>query len=303
MPRTAPAALSADESANPRLFIWLFKVTLPQVPGVVLRYAQSDFSVAVDVADGLASQTWSAAFGITRAQSHSRMDMQVDSLPVTLPNIQLAIGSLGSATVSDWARLGIFDDAFVDMFLYDIQSNTTMWHSRWFVQGSPRWSYESITFHLENEWGIFDVPTPRTIIQESCNNKLYDQWCTVNAQNFSATGTVAASPSPTTTVFGFTSSASGSGLPWPPAAGVFALGVAIMVSGADAPVRRMVLANTTLPVQVTLAQPLPVPPAAGDQVVLRAGCDKTAATCQTKFNNLPFFRGFPYVPKPDTVYA
>lgn len=31
-----------------------------------------------------------------------------------------------------------------------------------------------------------------------------------------------------------------------------------------------------------------------------AGCDKTKATCQAKFNNLAHFRGFPFIPAPET---
>ncbi|NEX44762.1 DUF2163 domain-containing protein [Pseudotabrizicola algicola] len=42
-----------------------------------------------------------------------------------------------------------------------------------------------------------------------------------------------------------------------------------------------------------------VPPAAGDQMSLVAGCDRRASTCQSKFDNFLNFRGFPHIPGED----
>jgi hypothetical protein len=36
----------------------------------------------------------------------------------------------------------------------------------------------------------------------------------------------------------------------------------------------------------------------GDTFTIYYGCDHTPGTCQSKFNNLANFRGFPYVPPP-----
>ena len=45
----------------------------------------------------------------------------------------------------------------------------------------------------------------------------------------------------------------------------------------------------------------PLAPVVGDVIRLEAGCDKVAATCQTKFANFLNFRGFPYIPGEDWV--
>lgn len=47
--------------------------------------------------------------------------------------------------------------------------------------------------------------------------------------------------------------------------------------------------------------PFPKPFTAADNVALYRGCDRTQATCTTKFNNLGNFRGCPYVPVPEVV--
>lgn len=52
---------------------------------------------------------------------------------------------------------------------------------------------------------------------------------------------------------------------------------------------------------ISLAQPLPSAPANGDTVTVAPGCDKAKSTCLNKFNNLANFRGFPYVPIPETA--
>lgn len=47
----------------------------------------------------------------------------------------------------------------------------------------------------------------------------------------------------------------------------------------------------------------PAPMQAGDAFTIVAGCDKTAETCRTKFDNLLNHRGFPYLPGEDWATA
>jgi uncharacterized phage protein (TIGR02218 family) len=43
--------------------------------------------------------------------------------------------------------------------------------------------------------------------------------------------------------------------------------------------------------------------APGDNFRIVAGCDKQFATCRTKFDNVPNFRGFPHVPGNDFMLS
>jgi len=52
------------------------------------------------------------------------------------------------------------------------------------------------------------------------------------------------------------------------------------------------------PPTVTLKLPMPFLIQVGDTYDIRAGCDKTIATCRVKYNNVINFRGFPHVPGP-----
>jgi uncharacterized phage protein (TIGR02218 family) len=55
-----------------------------------------------------------------------------------------------------------------------------------------------------------------------------------------------------------------------------------------------VVAGTSL----SLGYALQSAPAVGDAFTVYQGCDHTPGTCQSKFNNLANFRGFPFVPPP-----
>lgn len=44
-------------------------------------------------------------------------------------------------------------------------------------------------------------------------------------------------------------------------------------------------------------------PAAGDRVLVAAGCDKRFATCRLKFGNQLNFQGFPHIPSEDWLFA
>jgi uncharacterized phage protein (TIGR02218 family) len=52
---------------------------------------------------------------------------------------------------------------------------------------------------------------------------------------------------------------------------------------------------------ITVLQPLPAAVVSGDAFEIYPGCDKTKATCENKFANLIRFRGYPFIPAPETV--
>jgi uncharacterized phage protein (TIGR02218 family) len=55
--------------------------------------------------------------------------------------------------------------------------------------------------------------------------------------------------------------------------------------------------------QIALWTPLTPALSVGDQIELRAGCDKSFATCGTKFSNRINFRGFPHIPGNDLLMS
>lgn len=52
---------------------------------------------------------------------------------------------------------------------------------------------------------------------------------------------------------------------------------------------------------IALEVPLPIQPAEGTTFSLYPGCDHTKGTCESRYNNLGNYGGFPYVPKPESM--
>jgi uncharacterized phage protein (TIGR02218 family) len=131
---------------------------------------------------------------------------------------------------------------------------------------------------------LLDIDMPRNMYQPTCLHTLYDLGCTLHKSGFQANGTVGA---------GSTASI----VYWPGANANFAQGTITFNTG--------VLAGVTATVgsavngsSLNLINPAQSVPALGDGFTVYFGCDHTLTTCQSKFNNLVNFRGFPYVPPP-----
>jgi hypothetical protein len=85
----------------------------------------------------------------------------------------------------------------------------------------------------------------------------------------------------------------------------FALGTVNVLTGAAAGLRAVIKTDVMQAGQrrLVLWESFPMAVAAGDVVRVRAGCDRMVKTCQTKFDNLLNFRGFPHTPGDDWITA
>ena len=137
---------------------------------------------------------------------------------------------------------------------------------------------------------LLDVMVPRDVYQPGCLNTLGDALCGVNLTAAAVTGATTSASTANRTSF---SHALGQ------AAGFFDLGIITMTSGANSGQRRTVRTHTTGALAVL--QPWPLPVASGDTFSVRPGCDKTQATCTSKFSNLGRYRGMPFIPVAETV--
>jgi uncharacterized phage protein (TIGR02218 family) len=129
---------------------------------------------------------------------------------------------------------------------------------------------------------------PRNVYQPTCLHALYDSGCTLVKNAFGSNGTVG-------------SGSTASVINWSGASANFVQGSITFTSGVNAGVTATVnsaVAGTSM----TLRYPLESAPAAGDGFTVYYGCDHTPGTCQSKFNNLANFRGFPYVPPPQMAF-
>ena len=134
---------------------------------------------------------------------------------------------------------------------------------------------------------LLDIDMPRNLYQPTCNHVLFDSGCGLVKNAFGSAGTVGAG-------------ASAVMVPWPAASSVYAQGTITFTSGANTGTTANIKSATAI--ALTLSYPLPNVPAAGDGFTAYQGCDHTLATCKTKFANSTNFRGFPFVPTPETAF-
>lgn len=134
-----------------------------------------------------------------------------------------------------------------------------------------------------------NIQMPRNLYQPGCLHTLYDAGCALSKAAFGVNGTVQSG-----------STATAIHVSLGQADGTFSLGTITFIGGQNAGASYTV--KTHGGGILTLTRPTLVIPTAGDGFTVYPGCDKQQATCQAKFSNLAHFRGFPYVPAPETAY-
>jgi hypothetical protein len=158
---------------------------------------------------------------------------------------------------------------------------------------------------IDSHLYCLDRKIPRNIYQHLCNHTpelavpqpgqyLYGSGCGLLAAAYAAPGLVAAG----STIFQLNTNLTGR------AAGYFSLGKLQFTSGGLqgtwAGIQAQVGSGSG-PISLTLIPPLLGVPAVGDAFTAWPGCDRSLATCINKFNNALNFRGFPWIPVPETA--
>ncbi|MHB8885802.1 MAG: DUF2163 domain-containing protein [Methylovirgula sp.] len=130
---------------------------------------------------------------------------------------------------------------------------------------------------------LLDMNMPRNLYAPACVHVLYDSGCGLVKNAFGTSDAVEAGSTNVT-------------INWSGASSAYTQGSIIFSSGINAGKTATIKQATAG--ALTLAYPLVNGAATGDAFTVYQGCDHTMATCQSKFNNLTNFRGFPFIPPP-----
>lgn len=201
-------------------------------------------------------------------------------------------GVLASASITE-ADLagGRYDDATVETWLVNWGNVEERVLLDVASIGEIRRTEHAFTAELRGQMHRYDEERGQ-LYRADCSADVGDARCKVAlaAPHLHAAGTVETTDGRS----GFASAALGGF-----ADGWFAGGALRFASGENAGVTIEVKAHrgTALELWVPPARPI----AAGDAFSVTAGCDKSVATCRTKFDNVVNFRGFPHMPGNDFV--
>lgn len=282
--RAASPALIALLESNQFIIQHLYTITLRD--GTIYRYTDCEIDLSVG------GHVFSATdLLIERGPLVSKIGIQVDNLQVDIwadaGNMMLGMPFLQLAHNGglDGARLKM-EQIFMATLGDTSAGAITRFEGRLAVDELTRFSAR-LTAHSDLE--LLNVQLPRNVFQPGCWNALYDVNCSVVKSSKAVSGTVSAG----STVRSINCSLA-------QAADYFTLGTIEFQTGANAGVVRTVSAYA--PGMVAISLPLKAAPQAGDTFKAYPGCDGRQVTCSGKFNNLPRFRGQPYVPSPETAY-
>jgi uncharacterized phage protein (TIGR02218 family) len=279
--KTLPAGLAASLAAGVTTLCSCWRVE--REDGQIFGYTDHDRDLSFD------GVTYKADSGYTGSAFVQRLGLAVDTQDVS--------GALSSDEIDedDLAR-GLWDDAAFE--LYRVDWSTVA--NRVLVAAGSLGEVERgpIAFRAElrSLAHYLNQPTGRTL-SSLCDADLGDERCTVDLDqpSYSQSATVSAVIKPRSA---FRTSGLGSfAKDW------CKRGHIIWTSGsndgAKMEIKRHTLDGTDAVIELMADMPFDIE--AGDVFTALAGCDKTAATCETKFSNILNHRGFPFMPGNDWV--
>jgi uncharacterized phage protein (TIGR02218 family) len=286
--KSAPPALVAflnafrPTSDAPMLTADCFTLWLAN--GAVLTYTDLDLPVALNGFTYLANSIL-----ISGLKYRASCGVNVDSQQVTI--FARATDTLGGAPFLQALQQGLFDGAeiqrekaFFAAWGAPPIGSVVLFKGR--VAQIDSIGRTSAQVTVASDLVLLDIDMPRNCYQANCQHVLYDANCGVVAGTYSTSGNVGAGSTRTQ-------------IEWSGAASAHQQGTITFTSGANTGVTATIKSAGSSWLQ--LAYPLPYAPAAGDVFSASYGCDRTMATCQSRFNNLSQFRGFPFVPPPQIM--
>lgn len=258
--------------------------TFNLVNGSVYRFTSYDMDVV------FGSETWSCSGPIfTRGTSRIVLGLEVGTMQITAsPHDTDLLGAQSwfqavCAGVMDGATVSV-DRAFFDLsgvcagtvnVFYGNVAQTDIDHA-------------NIVFTVNTPLDALSIQMPRNLYQTACQHTLFDSGCGASRAAFTSSGFVTDNISK----IGFDSGVGGQ-------SGRYNLGALQFTSGVLSGTKRTV--KTWDGFHFILLNPLPLPPAEGDAFQVTAGCDKTLTKCQDLFMNKANYKGWPFVPIPETA--
>lgn len=263
----------------------LYTITLSG--GTVLRYTSADVPVTVN------GNTFAVGPVIKRGNTKLTVGISVDTLSASL-------AADASVTVNGVPMLpfiagGGFDAARLALERAFSSGPGAAWIGTLAlfsgrISGPSVSRYEAaLTINSDSE--LLNVMVPRNVYQPGCSNTLFDAACGKVKSSYAVTLTASGGSDAVQSTFTVVHLKATPD--W------FKLGFAIGVTGANAGIGRTIKTSTDS--SITTIQPWPAPVAVGDTFTAYTGCDKTQATCSAKFSNLARFRGYPYIPAPESI--
>lgn len=271
--KNIPAALLSHYAGEVTTLAILWQIT--RADGVIVRFTDHDQDITVSGA------VYRAAAGFTPTAIQTTSDLSVDNLDVE--------GLISECLISHADVLnGRLDRAEVRISRVNYaQPADGIEKLRAGWVGEVTLTRDGYKAELRGLLQLLQQPIGLLLMPE-CNADLGDARCRVALVGYTSPGAVEAADGDR----GWVDASLGA------AAGFYVGGLVSWLSGANSGLKKEIKDHAAGGA-IGLQEPMPNPISAGDTYTIHAGCDKTRATCKTKFSNVLNFRGFPDIPGPD----
>ena len=278
--KTLPAALQAHLDSGTTTLAWCWRIE--RADGVVFGFTDHDRELE------FGGVNYEPDSGFAASEIRSGTDLAVDA--------QDAEGVLTSDTITETDILdGRWDNAAVEVWRVNWDAVDQRVLMRRGAIGQVRRGRLTFVAEVRSLAHLLNQTVGRTF-QHACDAELGDGRCGVDLDDpdYKAAGSVLALPGGRS----FTASGLASF-----AAGWFSLGRLTWTSGPNADRVAEVASHDVVSGarRLTLLEAPVRPIEAGDDFIVRAGCDKRLETCRDRYANVVNFRGFPHIPGQDTV--
>lgn len=276
-----PGGLRQKLDSGVTTLCWCWRIS--RRDGVTMGFTDHDRDLLFD------GTIFEAAAGFAASEIDESVGLSVDNLEVT--------GALTSdrLTEPDLAA-GFYDDAAVEIYRVDWSETENRILMRTGSLGEVSRAGNLFKAEVRGLAHYLQQPNGR-LYQYTCDADLGDKRCKVNLEQsaFKASGTAIEFLSPRKFV------ATGSVVPF--TNNFFTGGLVEIESGPALGQKIEVKTHSKINAVVTIEcwEPVREPLTPGTTFEVRAGCDKTFATCKEKFGNVVNFRGFPHLPGNDFI--
>lgn len=267
----------------------LFTITLTN--GTALRYTNCDVKIATD---GVVFQPLS----IERTGTTQERGISVDevSLTITVDRRDVIPGGL---TFMQGIVNGAFENALLridrvfspEPFRFNMPPISADYVLLWWIGllNIDSAGGNTVEATAASMTQLLNVKFPRNLYYPPCIYTLGDVGCKVDVKRYEIAGQALAESSRSIIKSGLMLTD-----------GYLTQGSVTFTSGANTNVTRTIRSNAGGEISVVL--PFQTAPQAGDAFTVLPACDKSMNCCKYRFDNLRNFRGYPFIPVPETAY-
>lgn len=275
--------MALDFTAEQNTLAEIYKITMQD--GSIAYFTSHDANITYG------GNTYQA-IPIKRTSINYHTNLEIDKVDISFGITGVTIGA-EDLSVPQIIRREFMKNAHVELWVVDYVAldDDKLLFEGW-VSGNVTYDGSWATIEVGSLLDKLQEKFPKVIYSEFCNHNLYDSYCALTKDDYKQSGNIDIGSDDQNiydAIFLFSNEAEG----------YWEQGEIKMTSGDNDAISKTIIKHYDGYVKLLIPYPESVQVA--DTFDAWPGCDKSGATCDTKFSNYANFLGFEYIPSPETV--